>query len=1165
MTRLSILLAAGIALSALAQPNISISGRVIDAAGKPQASLGISAIDPLNISNGHPATTSADGTFVFDLPPAIYALVTFAKPPLVPAVARVDARNGSVSNLEMRIDTHSPIVPDDPPRAALIQFTVPDDEGRTTISGSAGAVPGRSGVVLVTMDTGQVAWTQSSGDGSFSAAIFAPAGSTVLVKDDPIGFQSRNVRDGAVGGNLALMAGTYVRVPLNTNSNDLFAVAGDIGLPQNSVSGPPWTLEGTMTSGTTLRVDGTLRVFSSAVQQASSIRSKVYLQVGKCSGANGAASLAANRYLSTLMTPTDLPIERESNSGTALQTFVDIDLNKAAADRAEGAIHFALTLPTDLPAGIYLPEVIVSVEGLPTDSSDLRIGPSTRRNYNTAYLPAIKVGNPALPRLPVMLMADVLSNGTRGARAEEDRGSFALSSRLRMNDSLEVRRLDASGAPISYRLEPFVPTVSLADWGRGDLPLIPFRFPSGHLSVTIAAPDGSTRVIGPAPFVQTRMKSNGDSGENFSNPFGGFSRATTEIFECEQLSTLDPRFEIEFPRDGRYVVTLDASIDDIWGSTWNVGGTFEVHVGRLLSVDTSLIPGTPLEVGDRLSPAVILRPPVAADVQVRVRIAPQSDSARMIERVISGRANRFGYFNPPLSDVVLTDPGEYRVDVLASSDEWSGGRTWGGVIAPRDTPIIAHGRRGMVNTQVLGSQWFFRSQTPFPNLPDVSHPNPPFNSGDVFWMQKSDTQFALFTFQDPRSLVTDLLRKRLRDSGVGTRDPGTFDERVPLGEIPLFSTRADGVEPHIDPSRVDLWGYSYRFIERPSIAVRELIAEDSVQLVYWPFHDQYGAQIGQGANGDLPNDFKFEFGGVTLHGSALAQPLYAGYASLFVLVPDDDKRGGTRVFPPFQGNGGGPSGGPLFTLKGKDVDLFFHPTAVRPGTILQLGERASFSGYSAPPLPSRIEITITSPSGQLRTINGRANSFGWFEDPTDAGVYETGVWKAKVAITFDGRTSAGQVSAPFPSGDVLGSRSGEFYFYVVSPDSPPLAVAPDAGRLHPAEGPLKFVITPPAGLRNPQLTYTATMPGFLLEEGSSSTLLYTYDAPALAKDFPNLDLQSDDGYSGVDPITISLCVTGVDGNGKSRSFARELLLQGEELLAPPQIGTPIPLRRRAAH
>jgi hypothetical protein len=170
------------------------------------------------------------------------------------------------------------------------------------------------------------------------------------------------------------------------------------------------------------------------------------------------------------------------------------------------------------------------------------------------------------------------------------------------------------------------------------------------------------------------------------------------------------------------------------------------------------------------------------------------------------------------------------------------------------------------------------------------------------------------------------------------------------------------------------------------------------------------------------------------------------------------------------------------------------------------------------------------------------------------------VWKAKATITFDGAVpSTGQVTTPFPTGDVLGSREGEFYFYVVDSRSPQLEVARMPQFVRPADGPITFTITPPPGLTNVHLTYTTTMPGFILEEETTNALTYTYDAQKLARDFPNLDLHDDDGYAGVDTITISFLLSGTDANGKRQHFARQVVIQGEEVQMPSQ--EPRPKRR----
>ena len=55
-------------------------------------------------------------------------------------------------------------------------------------------------------------------------------------------------------------------------------------------------------------------------------------------------------------------------------------------------------------------------------------------------------------------------------------------------------------------------------------------------------------------------------------------------------------------------------------------------------------------------------------------------------REIEGQANRFGYFQPPPGTaMILADPGEFRVDIVASyadseGVQWMGSATWGNVV-----------------------------------------------------------------------------------------------------------------------------------------------------------------------------------------------------------------------------------------------------------------------------------------------------------------------------------------------------------------------------------------------------------------------------------------------------------------------------------------------------
>ena len=848
-------------------------------------------------------------------------------------------------------------IPDNPPIASLIEVADPDASGDVTVTGQPGAVPPNSFVMVVTLDTGHFEHSQAAGDGSFSVSTFAPAGTSILIKADPSGAVLQRVLDeifrSGGEGNMAPLAGTILRVedPPATGPEVPFGGAGTVGttITCSDPSLPPWTFQGTISSqelapGETFRLRGLLSITSPALREAGEMRVSVRLTLIRLSRADGVADLARNTFASVLLTPTGFPIERGPQTEVFLEHPPGFPLTKVVSNRAEAVYDRSVTLQADLPPGYYRPVLSFFFEGVPAECPPTRptlsVDKPGIRADNTMYLPVVRVGDPAAPRVFSALLTDTLSNGTRGVGAAEDRGRFGVAARiLTQSETFIVPRLNsASGEPLTYRLEPFAPTLSRGDRGIPPTPpLIPFRFPSGRLTVQVRKPDGSVDVLGPASFVQARVKTLVDRNGETLDRGGGH---LTDVY---QLSTMDPSFEFQFTQDGRHLITLDGSIEDIWGTAWSAGGAYEVYAARPLSLDTAVLPMTSFEVGDVFAPGLLLTPPVAALVDVRFRLLPNSDPGRTIEWRVSGQANRFGYFNPDSGGIPLEFPGEYRVDVTASFRDkqenlWMGSRTWGGVVAPRNSGIIAHGRRGIDDLPDIGPQWFFRTQTS--SIPGSSHVPFPFHSGDVSWLEKQDAVRPILTFQDPGGQLISLLRPHNFDAG---HDGSTrFEERAAAGEIPLFSSGPvqSTVDPHLDPANLDFWGYGYMSVQRPLVRVREEIAEDAIASAYWRFDAQYACQIGMGPNGDLKNDIKFQYGGVVLRGVAIDEPQHAIYGSLFVLVPDDDPEGGTRTFPPFQGNGGGPSGGPIMTLKGREVDLFIHLTGVRPGTILEAGTRS---------------------------------------------------------------------------------------------------------------------------------------------------------------------------------------------------------------------------------
>ena len=321
---------------------------------------------------------------------------------------------------------------------------------------------------------------------------------------------------------------------------------------------------------------------------------------------------------------------------------------------------------------------------------------------------------------------------------------------------------------------------------------------------------------------------------------------------------------------------------------------------------------------------------------------------------------------------------------------------------------------------------------------------------------------------------------------------------------------------------------------------------------YWRFNERYANQIGVGANGDLPGEFKFQYGAAVLHGSALDQPHYAVYGSLFVLVSDDDPVG-TRTFPPFQGNGGGPSGGPLFTLKGEEIDLFIHLTGVRPGSVLETGNTFALVGAIGPTLPAQVAYTVTAPDGSQRRFSGVANEIGYYYEPDDNFIVDQpGRYTVDLQVTYDGSTSAGQVTAPFPQGDVLGTARGRFSVYVVSPHSPPLTV--DMPRHDFLTAPADFTVTATAsnGLTLTGGHMTALMPGVVLEDGSlsvgSNRMTYDYDPVGLAAGVPILDVGRNGQPVAADVVAVSLFGQGTDSEGQPSYAARVVTLHGLEFL-----------------
>ena len=213
---------------------------------------------------------------------------------------------------------------------------------------------------------------------------------------------------------------------------------------------------------------------------------------------------------------------------------------------------------------------------------------------------------------------------------------------------------------------------------------------------------------------------------------------------------------------------------------------------------------------------------------------------------------------------------------------------------------------------------------------------------------------------------------------------------------------------------------------------------------------------------------------------------YLAYGSLWIHLPADDETGG-RIMPPFQGASGGPTGGPLLTLLGKEVDIFFHPMGVRPGSVLEVGDMAAFSGQIAPTLPSDVSIRVTTPSNEIKTIEGTANKIGYFYEPnTNFLITEPGIYDVNITVTHKGMTSSGAVEQPYPVGGILSEDVHSYQFYAVTKESTEAELVVPLPLQLPDSTALNFSFKNIATSNDQRMHQTTVMPGYCL--------LYTSDA-----------------------------------------------------------------------
>ena len=1049
--------------------------------------------------------------------------------------------------------------PGDPPVLSLIRASEADESGTATISGGEGAVYAAANLLIRNLYTGQTVSTRASINGSFSARIRGDSSTPYWI-------------------------GTLASEPTEAERNTTGSLPGGAGAilfdVEGQAEGTPFSVAGTLAEGTLWSARGQVDALALDPGDNLRLRMNVLLELPvlpadtQWIGVLGLQPIAraaqdgvirpvgdalSNNGWSAIQTPSGLAVDNLRSSAALGEVVVGAQQMTRDDAGYRFTFDFNLALPDDLPPGLYVPLFEGYTQQL--DGMRVRWGQNGTEAPNitdesviaglTRLPVVINVGGADSARLIWTLLIDNPSDGSRGVLADEDQAFAALSNRVRFNSPTYIL------PPGEYPLEPYLLNQMPNRYDTSGEPLIPFASPAGALEASVTRPDGTVDDLGSHAIVQNRLSTDAPDERAL---FGAQSQV-----DVYRLTTLDPLLaRYPFDQYGDYTIALSGETQDAWGNRYAGGGTYRVSIAEPIDLTPAVLPGTPFEVGDSFHPGVYLAPGVPADVSAHLQVFPL-DGGDIIERVFSGQANRYGYFDAGGDYFTFEAPGEYLVDYVVRYTD-GGGRLWmaslraAGVIASPERALIAHGERGLPSQAVdLRPAWFLleRYAAIAGVDPRETRLNAPYFSGDNAWIAdgRNGGMRPVLRVQDRfgayQNWVVEALEGYVSPQGL------TINQLAVEDELPIlfFAQRGDPYDSALLPERISSNSYVYISAVRPGVTMRQYVVgrEDGGLPLYWDSDDPNNGQIGAGSAGDRPGDFAFIFGGAIFRNEAADLREATIYGAALSVIADAN---GARIFPPGRGRAGGPDGGALVALPNETHDMFFHPTGLQPGAVLVVGETASVAGQVAPTLPADVRVTITSPSGLVRESTGQANAVGAYFDPAASFVVEeVGMWTVQIAVRYDGVTSIGSLDMVPIRGGVVGSQAGSYAFYVVPPDAEQLPLnGGQSDTTIPVANQYNFNYTLPDDWTDIQVYRTLTMPGYILEDGalrvSGRSFNYTLNPAQISAAFPNFETDTRvQGVSASDARTLTLFATGVDAAGERQVRVRTYTIFHDRLLS----------------